>query len=130
MAQSQQGAQLLGQGIGAGAGVITSVLGMLGQKKREKRAMQNQRELMDLQTRNQMNLNEQGQKLQMKTWEETNYPAQMKMLKEAGLNPGLIYGQGGAGGSTTGSQGGGSASGGNAPAPQHMDLSAIRQGGS
>ena len=43
----------------------------------------------------------------------------MKMLKEAGLNPGLLYGKGGGGG-VTGSQGGGAAASGNAPAPQMM----------
>ena len=48
--------------------------------------------------------------------EKTNYPAQMAMLKEAGLNPGLIYGHAGSGG-VTGSPAGGSAAIGNAPAP-------------
>ena len=31
-------------------------------------------------------------------WERTNYPAQVKMMKRAGLNPALMYGQAGAGG--------------------------------
>src|SRR5690606_27641351 len=38
------------------------------------------------------------QALEMKTWEQTNYAAQMEQLKKAGLNPALIYGMGGAGG--------------------------------
>lgn len=68
-----------------------------------------QRGLMGIQMVNQKELNEQAQRLSMKTWEETNYPAQVKMLKEAGLNPGLMYAKGGVGGTTqTGS--GGSAS--------------------
>ena len=105
--------------IQAGAQVGGGLLTMMGQRKREERAMQNQQKLMGLQFSNQMKLNEQGQRLQMDTWEKTNYPAQMKMLKDAGLNPGLLYAKGGSGG-VTGSQGGGSASGGNAPAPQQM----------
>lgn len=105
--------------IQAGAQVGGGLLTMLGQKKREARAVENQQKLMGLQMRNQMALNEQGQKIQQETWEKTNYPAQMKMLQEAGLNPALLYSKGGSGG-VTGSQGGGSASGGNAPAPQPM----------
>ena len=106
-------------GIQAGAQVGGGILSMIGQRKREERAMKNQQKLMGLQMRNQMTLNEQGQKLQMDTWEGTNYPAQMKMLEEAGLNPSLLYGKVGSGG-VTGSQGGGSAASGNAPAPQQM----------
>ena len=33
-------------------------------------------------------------------WKATSYPAQMAMLKEAGLNPALIYGSSGPGGMT------------------------------
>ena len=39
----------------------------------------------------------------MDIWEKTNYKAQMEQLKKAGLNPGLIYGMGGAGGTLGGS---------------------------
>jgi hypothetical protein len=45
----------------------------------------------------------------------------MAMLKEAGLNPGLMYGHAGSGG-VTGAQAGGSAASGNAPAPQPWPL--------
>ena len=79
---------------------------------------------MNEQMQNQMRLNEQGRQLQMQMWKDTNYPAQMEMMKEAGLNPALMYGQGGAGGSTTGSQGGGSAGGGQAQQGQPMELQA------
>jgi len=98
-----------------GGGVLT----MIGQKKREKRAMDNQKDLMNLQMRNQMQLDKHGQQIQQETWENTNYPAQVKMLKDAGMNPGLLYGNGGPGG-VTGAQTGGSAAGGQAPAPQMM----------
>lgn len=80
--------------------------------------------LMALQMRNQMELNKQGQELQLETWEKTNFPAQIKMLKEAGLNPSLMYAKGGSGG-VTGSQGGGSASMGAAPQRQHMNIADI-----
>lgn len=108
--------------IGAGAGLASGVISMIGQRKREKRAMRNQEHLMDIQQRNQMNLNEQGHKMQKDMWDYTNYPNQVKAMKEAGLSTGLMYGMGGGGGTTAGSQGGGSAAGGQAPAPQPMEI--------
>ena len=109
----------------AGAGVAGGVLGMIGQKKRAKKAHNRNKELMGIQFANQQALNKQGQALQMKTWQDTGYGAQMNQMKEAGLNPGLMYGMSGGGGQTTGSQGGGSASGNQAHAP--MDIGASVQ---
>lgn len=63
---------------------------------------------------NQRKLNQQGADLQMDMWNKTNYGAQLAHMKDAGLNPALMYGMGGGGGATTGSQGGGSASKANA----------------
>ena len=80
---------------------------------------------MGIQLKNQQQLNKQGQQLQMQTWRDTNYGAQMDMMKDAGLNPALMYGMSGGGGATTGSQGGGSAQGGNSHAP--MDIGASVQ---
>lgn len=115
--------------INAGAGIATGALGMIGQRARENRAMDNQKKLMGIQFENQQRLNKQGQELAMQTWKETNYPAQLAMMKEAGLNPSLMYGQAGAGGGTVATGSGGSAQGGNAPAPQKMpfDIGQIAQ---
>ena len=113
-------------GIGAaGVSAAGGVLGMIGQGKRAKKAHNRNKELMGMQFANQQALNKQGQELQMKTWNDTGYGAQMKMMKEAGLNPGLMYGMSGGGGQTTGSQGGGSASGNSSHAP--MDIGASVQ---
>lgn len=96
-------------------GLVGAGLGMLGQNRRAEQQHGRQKELMDIQNSNQRGLNEQGQALQMKTWNETNYGAQMDHMEKAGLNPALMYGMSGGGGSTTGGQGGGSAQGGQAP---------------
>lgn len=108
-------------------GAAISGLGMLTQGLRSGTQHRRNRELMNLQFGNQQKLNEQGRRIQMQMWKDTNYPAQIKMLEEAGLNPGLLYGMGGAGGATTGSQGGGSASANQSHAP--MDIGAIAQVG-
>lgn len=76
--------------------------------------MENQQELNKEQFGYQMMLNKQGQKLGLETWKATSYPAQVEMMKEAGLNPALMYGSAGSGG-TTQSGSGGSASGSGAP---------------
>ena len=109
----------------AGAGLAGGVLGMIGQGKRAKKAHNRNKELMGMQFANQQALNKQGQELQMKTWRDTGYSAQMQMMKAAGLNPALMYGMRGGGGQTTGSQGGGSASGNSSHAP--MDIGAVVQ---
>ncbi len=107
--------------LGIGLGIATGIANTLGQNAREKRSYNNQKKLMGIQNSNQRGLNEQGQKLGMKTWRETNYGPQMEEMRKAGLNPALMYGQGGAGG-TTSSGSGGSAASGSAPSPQMMDI--------
>ena len=121
MSLTAAGATALSAGISAAGQVGSGILGMIGQKKREERAVSNQKKLMDVQFQHQKQLDKYGQELQLETWEKTNYPAQVAMLKEAGMNPGLLYGNGGSGG-VTGSQGGGQAASGNAPAPQPWPL--------
>lgn len=110
------------------AGAAVGGLGMIGQRNRNRRAMNQQKELMGVQFENQQKLNKQGQELQMDMWKKTNYPAQMEMLKQAGLNPALMYGMSGGGGTTTGSQTGGGAQGGQAPAQPPMDMQNILMG--
>ena len=62
---------------------------------------------------------EERRKMQMQMWEDTNYAAQVEQLKKAGLSIGLMYGKGGAGGTTTGA----GATGVSAPtAPSGMGL--------
>jgi len=105
-----------------GGAATTQLLGMIGGHGQERRNYRNNRKLMELQHQNQMGLNRQGHDLQMDMWNKTNYGAQVEHMKNAGLNPALMYKGAGAGG-TTGSQGGGSASMGNSQQGKVMDLS-------
>jgi hypothetical protein len=99
----------------------SQALGMIGGFMGADSQHRRQRDLMGLQNRYQQALNQQGHDLQYAMWNKTNYGAQVKHMLEAGLNPALMYGSAGQGGST-GSQGGGSAAGGSAAAYQVMDL--------
>lgn len=101
--------------------VAGGVLGMIGGHQSERRNYRNNRKLMNQQYGNQRMLNQQGHDLQMDMWNKTNYGAQVDHMKEAGLNPALMYGSAGQGG-TTGSQGGGSASMGSSQQGKVMDL--------
>ena len=130
---------LLKLGIAAGS----AIGGWIHNRRQRKKAQEDQKELMALQLQNQQQLNvqqyenqrklnEQGQQIQMDTFRATGPAAQIGMLKDAGLNPALMYGKGGMGGTTVGSQGGGSASagsaaGGSAPGPNYMDIVAASQ---
>ncbi|AXH74336.1 MAG: DNA pilot protein [Microviridae sp.] len=108
---SNLGLQVGADIIGAGINQLTSKQ----QYERQKNLMdiqnKNQQGMMSQQMANQMKLNEQGQQIQLDTWDKTNYSAQIAQLNKAGLNPALLYSKGGSGG-TTGGQGGGTASSG------------------
>lgn len=88
--------------IGAIMGIAGAAYGLASKNNAQNTQYANQRSLMELQAKiNQQQANH-NQKLAKEMWEYTSYPNQIKMMKEAGLSPGLIYGQGGSGGSTAG----------------------------
>jgi len=96
--------------------------GMAGGHQNERRNYRNERNLANQQYGNQRMLNRQGHDLQMDMWNKTNYGAQVDHMKDAGLNPALMYGSAGQGGQT-GSQTGGSASKGSSSQGKVMDMS-------
>lgn len=69
----------------------------------DRRQVRQQRKLQELQIAGQKEMMDYGMAQQLEMWEKTNYGAQVEQLEKAGLNPGLIYGMGGGGGTTTGS---------------------------
>lgn len=109
--------------MGIVAGGASSLLSGIGRRGREQRQVDMQKDLMNQQQVNQRGLNQQGHDLQMDMWNKTNYKAQMGHIKDAGLNPGLMYGMSGGGGTTAGSQSGGGAQSGNAPQVQESPVS-------
>lgn len=126
----------LGGLVGGGISALSNNYQAGKQFDRTKKLMglqqKNQQELNAEQEAAQGRLNVQGQGLQLDTWNKTNAEAQRKHLENAGLSVGLMYGQGGAGGATVGSQGGGSAQGGSAGGGQaalgkSMDIGSMMQ---
>jgi hypothetical protein len=102
-------------------GPLGMVMSVLGQDSRRNRAYFDSQVAAQNQYTRQRLLNQQGHDLQYDMWKKTSFPAQVRMMKAAGLNPALMYKQGGPGG-VTGSQTGGSASKADTPAIQPMDM--------
>lgn len=141
---------------GWGDGLISGALGMVGGAISDRRNYRNQKKLMGLQ--NEYNLNmlakqqdyakemagiNQGYAMDMANWSHnankdmwdyTNYENQVAHLEAAGLNPALLYGQGGGGGATAAggnaiAGSGQSAGGANTSAPQAIRSQIIEGAG-
>lgn len=90
-----------GMAIGnAVANVADTALGLLMRKANDRRQLRQQQKLNDQQVAAQKEMGKYNQGLALDTWNKTNYAAQVEQLKKAGLNTGLMYDGGGAGGTT------------------------------
>lgn len=105
----------VGQAVGTSAsGLLGGLTGMLFEKHNDKRQLNQQQALQNMQIQGQEQLTDYNTAKQLQMWKDTSYPAQMQQLQKAGLNPGLMYGMGGGGGQTA-SIAPGSVSGAEAP---------------
>jgi hypothetical protein len=95
---------------------------------RKQEQIDQQRKLMGLEMEGNKAMMEHSRKLQMQTWHDTNYSAQRAEMEKAGLNPALMYGMSGGGGTTTGSPSG-SVTGGRASDEASMKALSIQQQG-
>jgi hypothetical protein len=124
---------------GGGGSLISGAIGMVGGAISDRRNYKNQLKLMERQQQYNKELGEinQGYAKEMaainqqyalqagkqshlynqEMWDYTNYENQVKHLEAAGLNPALLYGQGGGGGASTagGAVGNGQGTAGQAP---------------
>ena len=86
---------MIGAIIGAGIGLAGSILGREQQNE-------DQREMMELQAKLNQQQAQYNQGLAKDMWNYTSYPNQVRNMEAAGLNPALLYGMGGQGGSAAG----------------------------
>lgn len=89
----------MGFGIGEAIGIGGSILGLAINK--DKRQLEQQERLQKLQIEGSKEMADYNKENALDIWNKTNSEAQMKHIKDAGLNPALMYGGGGAGGATT-----------------------------
>lgn len=87
--------EIIGIGLGAASSIGGQMYGANQAAGAQQQQVEDQKGLMEL-----------GNNLAYKNWIRTNYSAQMEQMKKAGVNPALMYGKGGAGGTLGGAPGG------------------------
>lgn len=84
---------MAGAAIGAATGLLQQGVGAIFANGAMNRQVAAQKELTDYNT-------EKSKQAQLEMWQKTNYPAQIQMMKKAGVNPALMMSKGGAQGQT------------------------------
>lgn len=100
------GTEALGIGTNTVNNLIGVGLGLAMERHNDKRQLAQQGKLQALQIKGQQQMTDYNMSKQYEMWLKTNYGAQMEQLNKAGLNPGLMYGMSGGGGTTTGAANG------------------------
>lgn len=97
--------QMLGEQLGgqAAGGLLGAGMGLLMQGGQDRRQVRQSEILQNLQMEGQRSMMDYGYGKQLQMWKDTSYSAQVEQMKKAGINPGLLYGMSGGGGTTTGS---------------------------
>lgn len=86
--------------IAGGMGLLGNLIGTGSQAKATKEQFAHEKELMALQAQYNKDAAAQSQQYAKDLWSFTNFENQVKHAKAAGLNPALLYGQGGGGGTS------------------------------
>lgn len=85
---------------GAISSTLGQVIGLALQPAKDAEQLKQNNALEQEQVANQETATAYNEQEQEKLWQDTSYPAQMAEMQKAGLNPALMYGQGGGGGVT------------------------------
>lgn len=103
-AWGQIGQQVVGN---AATGAVGIGIQRIGAKYDRRQQLKTQEAMMGLQLRGNKEMMDYQKMKDLEMWNDTNYEAQMKHIKNAGLNPAMMYGMSGGGGVTTGGSGAG-----------------------
>lgn len=116
--------------IPAGLSAISNTMGLfdIGGDRLRKKQIEQQEKLTNIQVDAQKELADYGMDISKKMFEYTGYGAQRRQMEEAGLNPALMYGHAGGGG-TTMAVGAGNVSGGHASDEAALKQAKIAQQG-
>lgn len=100
----------------AGSGLVGGLVGQIFAGANDRRQLNQDRKLKQQQMLFDKEMTDYNYGKQLQMWKDTNYGAQVEQMEKAGINPGLLYGMSGGGGTTVGSGGGAHVGGGGAPA--------------
>lgn len=100
------GDDLMSQVSSAATGGLGAIMGLPTQMLSNWLQGNQQQKFTEMQLKASKDLSAYNMGLQYDMWNKTNYPAQVEQLNKAGLNPALLYGSHGGGGTTTGSPSG------------------------
>jgi hypothetical protein len=114
-------------GVAASTGMSMLDEWLMGDRRRRQQ-LEQQQKLTNQQVEANKALANHGMGISKELWDYTNYENQRKHMENAGLNPALMYGHAGAGG-TTASTGAGSASGGIASDEMSRKMASIQAQG-
>lgn len=97
----------------AAGGALNEGMGLLFAAPKRKAQLKTAAGLQKLQIQGSKELTDYNAGKQLQMWKDTNYGAQVEQMKDAGINPALLYGMGGGGATANISQGnvGGQAAG-------------------
>lgn len=93
------GQQVAGQ---AATGAVALGLQRIGANYDRRQQMKSAQQMQALQIAGEKEMMDYQQGIQMENWNNTSYEAQKEHMKNAGLNPALMYGMGGGGGQSMG----------------------------
>ena len=124
---------MLGAQVGAGVASSASEYFQRGADKvfgidRKQEQIDQQRKLQELQIQGNKNMLDYSSMKQREMWDYTNYSNQRKHMEEAGLNPAMMYGMSGGGGTTVGNPSG-SVNGGTASTDSQLRANEIASQG-
>lgn len=85
----------------ATGGLVGEGLGLLFQPMKNKQQLKQAGKLQELQIKGNKELTDYNTAKQLQFWKDTSYGPQVELMKEAGINPALMYGMSGGGGQSS-----------------------------
>lgn len=86
-----------------GQQALGGIMGIIMGGHERKKQLEQQQKLQQLQITGQKEMTDYQRMSQLQMWKDTNYKAQVEQMKIAGINPALLYGMSGGGGTTAAS---------------------------
>lgn len=88
--------------LGGGKMIYDAATRKQREREEDERQLRQQKKLQDIGIEGSKEMTDYQKQKELQQWKDTSYGAQVEQMNKAGVNPALLYGMGGSGGSTTG----------------------------